>query len=56
MSDIIERLKDGARKLSVKCICDKKDCILCQPKLLMTKAANEIEELRSLMEAIKDGR
>lgn len=56
MKDIVERLMNGARKLSVKCICNKKDCMLCQPKLLMAEAAKEIEELRNLMDAIKDGR
>lgn len=46
MKDIVERLKDGARILSIRCTCDKKHCFLCNPKKLMVEAANEIEELR----------
>lgn len=46
MKDIVKKLKNEARSLSTRCTCDRKDCILCQPKILMAKAVEEIEELR----------
>ena len=54
MKDLVERLKTEARNLSVKCTCNKKDCILCKPKMLIAEAVHEIEELRSLMNATKE--
>ena len=50
MKDIVERLRKEAQNLSVRCLCEKKDCIICGSKHLLAEAANEIYELRSLRE------
>lgn len=58
MNDIVERLKREARRLSVLCGCNTEGCLTgtCTSKKLMWEAAHEIEELRNLMNAIKEKR
>jgi len=59
--DIVERLNKEAEALYLICNCDVEvvledpiACDGCRRKLLMWEAAHEIEELRSLIDAMKE--
>ena len=62
MKDIVERLEKEARNISTTRTCNCKtglhfkDCEKCRQIKLIHEAAHEIEELRSLINAIKNNR
>lgn len=53
--DIVERLNEKEKQLTEgPCTCG--NCWMCTEEILLRDAAYEIEELRSLIEAMKEGR